>query len=243
MDLEKAAALGQPSLVWRAGQERRLRMILEMAGGRERGRVLDNGCGVGVYLARLKPLAEFAVGLEFDRERARAAKARLPDILSGRAERLPFPDASLDLILSHEVIEHVDDDRAALAEMVRVLRPPSEDTPGGRLMLFAPNRGYPFETHGVYLRGRYHYGNFPFVNYLPAAVRRHIVPHVRVYSGHQLGQLLEGLPVRFVQQAVIFGGYDNVIARWPRLGRRSDMATSLSWPKRFRSTMSSPSIA
>ena len=67
MDLEKAAALGQPSLVWRAGQERRLRMILAMAGGRERGRVLDNGCGVGVYLERLKPLAEFAVGLEFDR--------------------------------------------------------------------------------------------------------------------------------------------------------------------------------
>ena len=219
MDLEKAAALGQPSLVWRAGQERRLRMILAMAGGRERGRVLDNGCGVGVYLERLKPLAKFAVGLEFDRERARVAKARLPAILSGRAEHLPFPDGSLDLILSHEVIEHVDDDRAALAEMVRALRPPSGDAPGGRLMLFAPNRGYPFETHGVYLRGSYHYGNFPFVNYLPTALRKRIVPHVRVYSGHQLGQLLEGLPVRFVHQAVIFGGYDNVIARWPRLGR------------------------
>ena len=219
MDLEKAAALGQPSLVWRAGQERRLRMILEMAGGRERGRVLDNGCGVGVYLEHLKPLAEFALGLEYDRERARVAKSRLPAILSGRAEHLPFPDGSLDLILSHEVIEHVDDDRAALAEMVRALRPPSGDTAGGRLMLFAPNRGYPFETHGVYLRGRYRYGNFPFVNYLPKALRKRIVPHVRVYSGHQLEQLFSGLPVRIVHRTVIFGAYDNIIARWPTFGR------------------------
>ncbi len=219
MDLEKAAALGQPSLVWRAGQERRLQMILGMAAGRERGRVLDNGCGVGAYLKRLEPLAAFALGLEFDRERARVAKAVPLTVLSGRAERLPFPDGSLDLILSHEVIEHVDSDRAAVTEMVRALRPPSEDTPGGRLMLFVPNRGYPFETHGAYLRGRYRYGNVPLINYLPTAIRRRLAPHVRVYSRPQLEQLLSGLPLHLVHRTVIFGGYDNVIARWPRFGR------------------------
>lgn len=219
MDLEKAAALGQPSFVWRAGQERRLRMILEMAAGRERGRVLDNGCGVGAYLERLKPLAEFALGLEFDRERARVANALPLTVLSGRAERLPFPDGSLDLILSHEVIEHVDDDRAAVTEMVRVLRLPSGGTSGGRLMLFVPNRGYPFETHGVYLAGSYRYGNVPLVNYLPRFIRRRLAPHVRVYSRRQLERLLSGLPVRIVHRTVIFGGYDNVIARWPRFGQ------------------------
>ena len=219
-DLEKAAALGQPSFVWRAGQERRLRMILKMAAGRERGWVLDNGCGVGAYLERLAPHAEQAIGLEFDIARAAETSNRSLEVLSARGERLPFPDGSFDLILSHEVIEHVDDDRAAMAEMIRARRPPSGENPGGRLVLFVPNRGYPLETHGVYWRGRYRYGNVPLVNYLPTSIRNRLAPHVRVYTGHQLGQLFSELPVRIVQRTVIFGAYDNMIARWPRLGRQ-----------------------
>ncbi len=46
-DLAKAALRGEPSYVWRAGQERRLEMILAAAGERAAGRVLDDGCGVG----------------------------------------------------------------------------------------------------------------------------------------------------------------------------------------------------
>ena len=194
-------------------------MILEAAGDREHGRVLDNGCGIGAYLERLAPAAAYAVGLEFDHDRARSAKERSLDVLSGRAERLPFPGKSFDLILSHEVIEHVDDDRAAMVEMVRSLRPINGDHPGGRLILFVPNRGYPFETHGVYWRGKYRYGNVPFVNYLPNSLRNRLAPHVRVYSGRQLEQLVSGLPVRLVNRTVIFGAYDNLIWRWPRLGK------------------------
>ncbi len=214
-------------------------MILEAASGRERGWVLDNGCGVGAYLERLATLAERAIGLEFDIERAAeargrslevlsagsrplevlSARSRSLEVLSGRGEQLPFPDSSFDLVLSHEVIEHIEDDRAAIAEMVRTLRPPSGDSPGGRLALFAPNRGYPFETHGIYWRGRYRYGNFPLVNYLPASLRNRLAPHVRVYSGRQLERLFSGLPVRIVYRTVIYGAYDNLIARWPTLGR------------------------
>ena len=61
-----------------------------------------------------------------------------------------FKAGVFDLVLSNEVIEHVVDDRQALAESARVMRP------GGRLALFCPNRGYPFETHGIYVRGEYH---------------------------------------------------------------------------------------
>jgi len=228
-DLEKAAALGQPSFVWRAGQERRLQMILQAASGHERGIVLDNGCGIGMYLERLAPNAERAIGLEFDFDRAaearnrsiqiHSASAQPLEILSARGEQLPFPDNSFDLILSHEVVEHVDDDRAAIKEMVRALRPPSGDTSGGRLVLFVPNRGYPFETHGIFWRGEYRYGNMPFVNYLPRAIRDRLAPHVRVYSIRDLDRLFDGLPVRVVRRTVIFGAYDNLIARWPTLGR------------------------
>ena len=90
--------------------------------------------------------------------------------------------------------------------------------PGGRIIIFAPNRGYPFETHGIYWRDRYRFGNIPLVNYLPRRWRDRLAPHVRVYTHGDLKRLFEGLPVQFVEQAIIFGAYDNVIARFPRLG-------------------------
>jgi SAM-dependent methyltransferase len=212
-DLEKAALRGEPSYVWRAGQERRLGMIREAAGHRIAGRVLENGCGVGMYVEHLTPFAGQVVGLEYDFQRAREARSRSPRILCAAGEDLPFPSDAFDLILSHEVLEHVQDDSAALREMVRVLRP------GGRLLVFVPNRGYPFETHGIYWRGRYHFGNIPLVNYLPTRLRDRLAPHVRIYTRRDLEHLFAGLPVSFRYRTVIFGAYDNIIVRRPRLGR------------------------
>jgi len=215
-DLEKAARRGEPSYVWRAGQERRLRLILQAAGKLIEGRVLDNGCGVGEYLARLADASGGAHGLEFDLHRARAAAARAPraTVVCAAGERLPYSSSCFDVILSHEVLEHVFDDRAAAAESVRLLRP------GGRLVLFVPNRGYPFETHGIFWRGRYRFGNIPMVNYLPRRWRDSLAPHVRAYRPSDVARLFEGLPVSILDRRLLFGGYDNLIARWPRLGRR-----------------------
>jgi SAM-dependent methyltransferase len=212
-DLDKAALRGEPSYVWREGQERRLQMIKEAGGERLHGRVLDNGCGVGQYVEHLARFGSLVVGLEFEPERAEEAHWRAEHILSAAGEALPFPPEFFDLILSHEVLEHVQDDRAAIREMVRTLRP------GGRIVLFVPNRGYPFETHGIYWRGRYHFGNIPLVNYLPHRLRDRLAPHVRVYSKSDLGDLFAGLPVCFIERAVIFGAYDNIIARFPAAGR------------------------
>ena len=209
----RAARLGEPSYVWRAGQQRRLEMILRFAAGRERGLVLENGCGVGMYVEKLAEHGGTVVGLEYDFLRAREARARQPHIVNAAGEALPFPEATFDLILSHEVIEHVADDAAAVREMVRALKP------GGRLVLFCPNRGYPFETHGIYWRGRYHFGNKPLVNYLPRRLRDKLAPHVRVYTRRDLERLFADLPVRFVHRTVVFGAYDNIIAHFPRAGR------------------------
>ncbi len=220
-DLEKAAARGEASYVWRAGQERRWQMILQAAAERVHGRVLDNGCGVGLYLDRLAQVAAQACGLEYDRERAAEAGRRCQNVVRAAGEGLPFPDGAFDLILSHEVLEHVADDRAAAEEMARVLRPPDPATGrgGGRIVLFVPNRGYPFETHGVFWRGRYRFGNIPLVNWLPRRWRDRLAPHVRAYTGRDLERLFAGLPLRVVRRTVVFGAYDNIIARWPRLGR------------------------
>jgi len=217
-DFDKAARCGEPSYVWRAGQERRFDMVLQAAAVRAHGRVLENGCGVGMYVDHLAPTASQVIGLEYDPVRAAEARQLTRshtnvEIINAAGEYLPFADNTFDLILSHEVLEHVQDDRAAAAEMARVLRP------GGRMVLFVPNRGYPFETHGVYWQGRYHFGNIFGVNYLPRAVRDRLAPHVRIYSSRDLQRLFSPLPLSLVERTIIFGAYDNIIARKPALGR------------------------
>jgi len=210
---DKAALRGEPSYVWRAGQQRRLEMILRSAGERIHGQVLDNGCGLGMYLQHLQLSGGQVFGLEFEFERLLQAKEHSNLLVCAAGEHLPYPNDHFNLVLSHEVLEHVSDDKLAVAEIVRTLKP------GGRLALFVPNQGYPFETHGIYWRGKYHFGNIPLVNYLPRFWRDRLAPHVRVYSLADLDHLFAGLPVKIVEQAVLFGAYDNIIARIGILGK------------------------
>lgn len=227
-DMDKAALRGEPSYVWRDGQKRRLKMIQQFAGERMQGRVLENGCGVGMYVEKmteyimnsgfrssstLRSAQTGVIGLEFDFERARDAHVNSEHIVNAAGEFLPLPSLTFDLILSHEVIEHVQDDRLAIQEMIRALRV------GGRLILFCPNRGYPVETHGIFWKGKYYFGNKPFVNYLPRIWRDKLAPHVRVYSKRDLQKLFEGLPVKFIERTIIFGAYDNIIARFGLFGK------------------------
>jgi SAM-dependent methyltransferase len=212
-NLDKAALRGEPSYVWRAGQQRRLEMIVRAAGERIHGCILEDGCGVGMYVEHISPFGGTVIGLEYDFERAAEAHANSPHILNAAGESIPLPSGAFDLILSHEVLEHVQDDRLAIQEMIRLLKP------GGRIALFVPNRGYPFETHGIYWRGKYYFGNKPFVNYLPRALRNKLAPHVRVYSTKDLEALFADLPVHFMERMIIFGAYDNLIARFGPLGK------------------------
>jgi SAM-dependent methyltransferase len=220
-NLEKAALRGEPSYVWRAGQQRRLEMILRAAGDRIRGVILEDGCGVGMYVEHLSPLGGKVYGLEYDFERAAEAGQRNPAIINAAGEYLPYADSTFDLIISHEVLEHVADDTLAVREMVRVLRSsdPVSGKPGGRAVIFVPNIGYPFETHGIYWQGKYYFGNKPFVNYLPRTWRDRLAPHVRVYSKQNLEKLFEGLPVKYIERTIIFGAYDNFIARFGNFGK------------------------
>lgn len=176
-------------------------------------RVLEIGCGVGRYLEKLAPLAETVVGLEYDGDRCHDAALRHALVVNAANEHLPFADASFDAVLTNEVIEHVTDDHASAREMVRVL------SHGGRIVLFCPNRWYPVEQHGVFWRGRYRFGNIPLVNYLPDPLRNRLAPHVRTYTLRRLRGLFAGLPVREVTHQRIFGGYDNLAARFGTPGR------------------------
>jgi SAM-dependent methyltransferase len=208
-----AAAIerGRPSYSWRQGQDRRLAMVRRYV-DLEDARILDVGCGIGTYVRRFRDYSEDVHGIEVEEERVGEASAELPNIVRAVGEDLPYPDDHFDLVFSNEVIEHVDDDRRTAAEMVRVTRP------GGAIVAFAPNRLYPFETHGAYLRGRYVFGNIPFVNWLPDRLRDRLAPHVRAYTMAGIERLFEGQPVSVVHHRVIYPGFDNISARHARLG-------------------------
>jgi len=223
---DKAIVLGHPSYVWRFGQERRLDLIRRFVALEDRT-ILDVGCGLGMYVRAFLRFSQDVHGVDLDEAKVAEASRDLDNIRTASAEDLPYPDGTFDVVLSHEVIEHVADDRRALAEAVRVLRTPDPGAgqPGGRLVLFAPNRLYPFETHGAYWGGRYHFGNIPLVNYLPDRWRNRFCPHVRAYTRRDLEGLLEGLPVRVIVHTQIFPGYDKVVHRRPWLGRQLRQVT------------------
>jgi SAM-dependent methyltransferase len=212
-NLEKAALRGEPSHVWRYGQKRRLDMIVRALPIDTR-RILVDGCGVGMYVLHLAELGYNPIGLDIDFERVHeGTQAGIEQLHAAAGEYLPYPDATFDAVLSHEVIEHVADDHKAAGEMLRVLRP------GGRVILFCPNRLYPFETHGHYWRGQYHFGNTPLINYLPDSLRNKFAPHVRAYTGRGIRQLFKAPQARVITHTQIYPGYDNIVTRRPALGK------------------------
>lgn len=221
--------LGNPSYVWRFGQERRLEMIRRYV-PLEGARMLDIGCGLGAYVRRFLDFTPDAYGIDIDAPRVlEGSQAGLTGLGIALSEHLPFADGVFDGVLLNEVIEHVGNDRDTIREALRVTKP------GGRVVIFAPNRHYPFETHGVYLGKKYVFGNIPMVNYLPTPLRNKLVPHARAYTRSELERITAGLPAKWVDWTVIYPGFDNVLARKPTLGkalRKVTYTLENNWLKR-----------
>jgi SAM-dependent methyltransferase len=222
--------LGNPSYVWRFGQERRLEMIRRYV-SLEDARVLDIGCGLGAYVRRLRDFTEEVTGIDIDIARCiEGAKNGVAGLTAGVGESLPFRDQTFDCVLLNEVIEHVRDDRDTLKEALRVTKL------AGKIVIFAPNRFYPFETHGVYLGKRYVFGNIPLVNYLPDPLRGRLVPHARAYTRAGLEALTAGLSARWVDWTVVYPGFDNIVARSQTMGealRKATYSLEQTWFKRL----------
>lgn len=207
----KWITLGHPSYVWRFGQDRRLNLVRQCV-PLEGRRILDVGCGIGTYVRQFRAFSDDVHGVDVDEERVAKACETLPNIQVAPAEALPFESNSVDVVFLHEVIEHVGDDREAIAEASRVLRP------GGHIVIYAPNRLYFFETHGVYLGDRFVFGNIPLVNYLPGVLRDRFAPHVRAYTAGGIRSLFEGLPIAIDVHTYVYPGFDNIVERRPALG-------------------------
>ena len=110
--------------------------------------VLDVGCAFGYGSAALATSGRRVVGIERDPHSLAAARRLLPELtfLQGDAQALPVPDGCADAVVMLDIVEHLADPRAALAEAHRALRP------GGAIILSVPNRGalHRFDALNVY---------------------------------------------------------------------------------------------
>lgn len=95
-----------------------------------RGRdVLELGCGTGLILDRVAPIARSAKGIDLSEGMIDKARQRGLDVVVGSVTELPYADASFDCVYSFKVLAHVPDIGKAIAEAKRVTRP------GGTMVL------------------------------------------------------------------------------------------------------------
>jgi SAM-dependent methyltransferase len=132
-------------------------------------RVLDLACGAGYGARILRAAGAEVVALDLDGVCARAAG---PPALRGRAERLPFRDASLDAVVCFEAIEHVSEPARVLDEILRVL------TRSGVALLSTPDRDVYTERAGN--RNPHHVAELDRGEF--AALLRERFPHFELYG-------------------------------------------------------------
>ena len=123
-----------------------LTIRFEELGVRPGDRVLDVGSGFGRHVYECARRGAHVVALDYAADEVVGTRDtlaamvdageitadKLVGVLRGDATRLPFPDATFDVVITSEVLEHIQDDVAAITEMVRVL------VPGGRFAATVP---------------------------------------------------------------------------------------------------------
>ena len=116
-----------------------------------RPRLLDLGCGTGLFLER-RGADAVAFGLDFSREALSFCRSRkIESVLLGDAAHLPIKDAAFDVVTAFDLIEHVPNDRALIREIWRILRP------GGYLLATVPAHPVLWTGHDVSLHHRRRY--------------------------------------------------------------------------------------
>lgn len=132
-----------PAVLWRPEIRGIIDVNVRWLSGRQRGRVLDVGCGNGQALGHLRDLGWQVAGVEIDAAAAGIARAHGISVHQGPLDSAPYAPGSFDAVALSHVIEHVHEPAALLRQAKTLLRP------GGTLVVAAPNaRGSSHHRHG-----------------------------------------------------------------------------------------------
>ncbi len=98
--------------------------------------VLEAGCGEGYGADLIASVARRVIAVDYDAATVAHVRSRYPrvDVLAANLAAVPMPDASVDVVVNFQVIEHLWDQPQFITECLRLLRP------GGRLLMSTPNR-------------------------------------------------------------------------------------------------------
>ncbi len=108
-------------------------------------KVLDAGCGRGYYvkLISMLPHTKKVIGIDINNNYLKRAHETIrgeskATVISGSIYSLPFARSTFDAVVCSEILEHLNADKKALAELRRVLKP------GGSLLISVPHQNFPF---------------------------------------------------------------------------------------------------
>ncbi len=226
-------ATGKPAAAGQFILERRARVVSTLLPD-EAGHLVDFGCGNGAQTLLLGGRFAVITGIDIAADQLAAFGAECERLgVATKVRRvlveghvLPLPDACADVVTSFTVLEHVADERLALRELHRVLKP------GGLLVLTVPNRWWLFETHGCDLP-LLPWNRVPLVSWWPKPLhdrwarariyrRREIVALVRAcgFEPEHVARLtapLDVLPEGGLRRLLRATAFRPDRARWPWL--------------------------
>ncbi len=131
-DYERQTHQAEDRHWWYRGRRTVLDGVIAQLGLPASPRVLDAGCGSGRFMVELAQLGT-VTGVELSETSVALARERqLGEVIAGSVLEMPFADDSFDLAVSLDVIEHLEDDLAALRELRRAV------APGGALLVTVP---------------------------------------------------------------------------------------------------------
>jgi SAM-dependent methyltransferase len=180
---------GRPARVGQSILERRYRIVRNIFGERLKDSVLlDIGCGNGAQTVFFKDNVKRLIGLDvFSAYEAETSVERnCFEFVRGNALNLPFKTDSIDVVTAFEVLEHLPDDRQAVQEIARVLKP------GGVFFFSVPNKWWLFESHGASVPGLswIPWHRVPFFGWLPRPIHERLAK-ARTYTLGRARRLID----------------------------------------------------
>lgn len=142
---------------WFLAKFRFLEFALQKIGLSKDKIILDVGCGTGAIIKKLVDAGYKARGVDNSEEALKYCRQKGLEVIQGGADQLPFADNYFDAAISSDMLEHLKDDRKAIAEIGRVIKP------GGYFIATVPAHQFLWSYHDVFLHHQRRYGKKDFL--------------------------------------------------------------------------------